>query len=49
MADEEMVTIPKDYYEKLLGESEFLNCLQAAGVDNWDGYSYAQEMMDEDS
>lgn len=24
---------------------EFLECLRSAGVDNWDGYSEAQEMM----
>lgn len=31
--------------EKVQEESEFLNCLKACGVDNWDGYSDAQEMM----
>ena len=31
--------------EKLEDESYFLNCLEMAGVDNWDGYSEAQEMM----
>ena len=24
---------------------EFLECLKSCGVDNWDGYSDAQEMM----
>lgn len=31
--------------EKLEDESYFLNCLEMAGVDNWDGYSEAQKMM----
>ena len=31
--------------EKVQEDSEFLECLTAAGVDNWDGYSEAQEMM----
>jgi len=31
--------------EKLEGDARFLDCLQAAGVDNWDGYDYAHEMM----
>jgi hypothetical protein len=25
-----------------------LNCLAAAGVDNWEGYEYAQELMDDE-
>lgn len=31
--------------EKLEDDSYFLNCLDMAGVDNWDGYSEAQKMM----
>ena len=34
--------------EKLEDESYFLNCLEMAGVDNWDGYSEAQKMMYKD-
>ena len=26
----------------------FLGCLKAAGVDNWEGYDSAQEMMEDD-
>lgn len=43
-----MITISKKAYEKLLKDSEWLSYLEAAGVDNWDGYGIAQEMMDED-
>lgn len=32
---------------KLEKDSIWLSCLEGAGVDNWDGYSYAQEMLDE--
>ena len=31
--------------EKVQEKSEFLDCLKACGVDNWDGYSDAQNMM----
>lgn len=37
----EMVTIPKKEYDLLIKDSEFLNALQAAGVDNWSGYDNA--------
>jgi len=45
---EEMVTIPKSQYEKLLRDSTFLGCLEACGVDNWDGYGDAYVMMGEE-
>lgn len=28
-------------------EVNLLNCLRHAGVDNWDGYEYALELMEE--
>lgn len=31
--------------EQLEDDSYFFNCLKMAGVDNWDGYGEAQEMM----
>ena len=31
--------------EHLEDDSYFLNCLEMAGVDNWDGYEEAQKMM----
>ena len=31
--------------EKVQEKSEFLDCLKSCGVDNWDGYSDAQNMM----
>ncbi len=36
-----MVSITKEMYEHLLDRDSFLTCLEAAGVDNWDGYDIA--------
>lgn len=44
---EEMVTITKKEYDDLLKREAWLLCLEAAGVDNWQGYDYAQEMLEE--
>ncbi len=41
------VTIPEDTYEELLDDSQFLDALKAAGVDNWDGYEVAHEILKE--
>jgi hypothetical protein len=41
----EEVTISKEEYDRLKGDSEFLAALEAAGVNNWDGYEVAQEMV----
>lgn len=40
---EDTVTISRKEYEDLLEDQFFLNCLESAGVDNWEGYEYAQE------
>ena len=40
-ADENTVLVPRTEYERLLEDSEFLARLQAAGVDNWEGYGEA--------
>ena len=42
----EMVTIPKYEYEELLDALEFLQCLEACGVDNWSGYDTAADMYE---
>jgi hypothetical protein len=41
------ITISLDEYVKLLEDSKFLTCLLGAGVDNWEGYDDAQEMLSE--
>jgi len=42
----EMVTIPLEEYTALQQDSDFLNALQYAGVDNWDGYSMAWRYLE---
>lgn len=44
----ELITISKREYNQLVNDSFKLNCLESAGVDNWDGYDYAMEMMQDD-
>ena len=44
---EEMVEITKVQYDRLMRSQDFLDCLGACGVDNWNGYSDAQEMFSE--
>jgi hypothetical protein len=39
------ITISREEYDEMVEDQKFLDCLRAAGVDNWDGYSFAQEMM----
>ena len=43
----EMVTITKTEYERLLKKERWLECLEAAGVDNWSGIEYAYEILQE--
>lgn len=45
---DEQITISKKEYDQLLRDQRFLNALCAAGVDNWEGYSEAINMMDEE-
>lgn len=42
------VLLSDEDYNQLEDDSYFLNCLDMAGVDNWDGYSEAQRMMNTD-
>jgi len=41
------ITISKKEYEELLEDQKLLQALQGAGVDNWEGYDYAIEIMQE--
>ena len=49
MKTRKMITIPEDDYNDLLESQAFLDCLEACGVDNWDGYEYAVEMLNSES
>jgi hypothetical protein len=42
---EELMTITRKEYESLVADSNFLEALQSAGVDNWSGYDYAHEIL----
>ena len=42
---EDTVTISKEEYESLLEDSEKLSALEAAGVDSWEGYDSAMELV----
>ncbi len=43
-----MVTITKSYFDSLVEDAKFLQALQDAGVDNWEGYHYVQHLLDDD-
>lgn len=46
--DKERVEISRERYEQLLFSDRLLGCLNACGVDNWEGYSDAFEMMNDE-
>jgi hypothetical protein len=43
--EEPTVTIPKAEYDKMMKDCRRLDALEGAGVDNWEGYDDAMEMM----
>ena len=44
---EETVTITKKEYEELKEDASIYRALQAAGVDNWEGWDFAMDLLDE--
>lgn len=42
------VTISEQEYKDLINDQKFLEALRAAGVDNWEGFDDALDMLDED-
>ena len=46
--DSETVTISRVDYKQLKKDAATLNALEAGGVDNWEGYSDALALIDED-
>lgn len=44
----ETVTISKEEYENLLEDQRILLALEGAGVDNWEGYDFAMQSLNED-
>lgn len=45
---EKTITIPKVVLDELIEDSNFLQCLEACGVDNWEGYEHALDMLQEE-
>ncbi|MFR3182170.1 MAG: hypothetical protein ACLTPN_00890 [Clostridia bacterium] len=45
--NEEIQKILIKYLEEMDNDSMFLSALQNTGVDNWEGYEYAQELLEE--
>ena len=41
---QEMITITKEEYYKLVDAYHYLGCLEAAGVDEWQGFDIAVSM-----
>lgn len=41
------ITITQEEYDNLVERSRWLECLESAGVDNWSGYDYARELLEE--
>lgn len=48
MEQEEKITISLEEYESLLEQVRWLECLELAGVDNWEGYDEAVSMFQEE-
>ena len=45
---EETIKITKKEYELLLEDRKWLRALEAAGVDNWEGYDIAKDYYNEE-
>ena len=46
-SSEPTITIPLKEFTRLTERDDWLSCLEAAGVDNWQGYDYAMELSQE--
>lgn len=44
---EEMIEITKAEYERMQEQAAWVDALEMAGVDNWEGYDYARELYQE--
>lgn len=40
------IAVPDSEYERLVERDDFLTALEAAGVDNWEGYSAAYRILE---
>lgn len=46
--EKEFVTITQKRYEELLQTERFMRALEVSGVDNWDGYDFAVDILDQE-
>lgn len=47
-AEPETITVSKAEFDRLVKRDAWLGALEAAGVDNWPGYSEAREYLEEE-
>ena len=45
---DDQIIIKKERFKELEESEKKLNALEVAGVDNWEGYEFAIEMMNEE-
>ncbi len=45
---QELVTITEEEYQSLKEDARLLQCLRAAGVDNWEGWDDAIDIFNEE-
>ena len=45
MRNEREITISMELYAELLADQKYLNCLEAAGVDDWKGIERANQIL----
>lgn len=48
LVNEDTVAIPKAEYDRLMDVDKFMDALDYAGVDNWQGYDMAYEYYNSD-
>lgn len=48
LIERDMIVITHKEYRRLVERSQWLEYLEAAGVDNWGGYEVAQELRELD-
>ena len=44
----EMIKISQEEYDQLIKDQKWLRALEAAGVDNWEGFDFARESLNGD-
>lgn len=47
MEEEEMITVTKEHYDELYEAYLWAEALDQSGVDNWEGYDYARDVLRE--